>query len=280
MTHPTQTAEQLQSYIETHQSILAQGKPILASWMGGAEVMEGEAILNRSRIPTYPYPDSAARVFNYMWKYSDNLRSLYETPAFLEEREGIPNRTQVEQIIHTAHQANRTMLTEVESKQILTAYGIPTVETRIATSEDEAVQYAENIGYPIVLKLHSKTITHKTDVGGVQLNLPDVEAVRQAYRAIAAGVQQATGNRQQAKLSPSPDFLGVTVQPMINLKDSYELIIGSSPDPQFGPVLLFGMGGELVEVFQDRAVAIPPLTTTLARRLMEQTKIYKALKGV
>jgi len=132
------------------------------------------------------------------------------------------------------------------------------------------VAAAEDFGYPIVLKLHSKTITHKTDVGGVQLNLRDADAVRAAFRTIESSVRQRAG---------AEHFQGVSVQPMIKL-DGYEIIIGSSLDPQFGPVLLFGTGGQLVEVFKDRALALPLLNTTLARRMMEQTKIYTALKGV
>jgi acetyltransferase len=133
------------------------------------------------------------------------------------------------------------------------------------------VKAANQIGYPVVLKLYSETITHKTDVGGVQLNLGSAEAVERAFRAIQASVTEKAGPQH---------FQGVTVQPMIKLKDAYELIIGSSLDPQFGPVLLFGTGGQLVEVFKDRALGLPPLNTTLARRMMEQTKIYSALKGV
>ncbi|MFM8320046.1 MAG: GNAT family N-acetyltransferase, partial [Chloroflexota bacterium] len=126
------------------------------------------------------------------------------------------------------------------------------------------------IGYPVVVQLNSETITHKTDVQGVQLNLKDEKTVRDAYETIRAAVTEKHG---------AEHFQGVTVQPMAKL-DGYELIIGSSPDPQFGPVLLFGMGGQLVEVFKDSALALPPLNTTLARRMMERTKIYKALKGV
>jgi acetyltransferase len=264
MTDPTQTAEQLKPYAHA-------GKPILASWMGGAEVMAGESILNRAGIPTYPYPDSAARVFSYMWQYSYNLRGLYETPM-LADGDGKPDRALAEQIVAQVHQAGRTLLTEVESKQLLAAYGIPVVETKTATSEEEAVQGAEAIGYPVVLKLLSETITHKTDVGGVQLNLADAHAVRRAYQSIEASVREKAGAQH---------FQGVTVQPMVQIgQDSYELILGSSLDPQFGPVLLFGLGGQLVEVFKDRALALPPLNTTLARRMMEQTRIYTALQGV
>jgi acetyltransferase len=270
MTDPTQTAEQLKSYLR-EQTTATYGKPILASWMGGAEVMAGEAILNSASIPTYPYPDSAARVFTYMWQYSYNLRGIYETPVLLDEWNGLPDRQLAEQSIADVRQANRTMLTEVESKQILAAYGIPTVKACVATNATAAVDCANSLGYPVVLKLLSQTITHKTDVGGVQLNLTDAEAVRWAYDAIQTSVTEKMG---------AEHFLGVTVQPMINLDGGYELIVGSSLDPQFGPVMLFGSGGQLVEVFRDRAIALPPLNTTLARRLMEQTHIYKALQGV
>jgi acetyltransferase len=265
MTDPTKTAEQLKYGTKIH------GKPILASWMGGAGIAAGEAILNQANIPTFPYPDTAARVFNYMWRYSRNLRSLYETPSFLADSdEGAPDRAQVEEIINTARNSGRTILTEFESKQLLTAYGIPTVRTHIATSEEGAARLANATGYPVVLKLHSETITHKTDVGGVQLNLTDADAVRRAYRAIESSVRDKVG---------AEHFLGVTVQPMVKL-EGYELIIGSSLDPQFGPVLLFGSGGQLVEVYKDRALALPPLNTTLARRMMERTRIHTALKGV
>ena len=265
MTDPTLTAEQMKRYATT------TGKPILASWMGGAEVATGQTILNRAGIPTFSYPDTAARVFDYMWQYVSNLRGIYETPLpALEPGKDGPDRVLATKMVETARQSGRILLTEVESKQLLAAYGIPTVETRVARSENEAVACAEVIGYPVVLKLFSETITHKSDVGGVQLNLPDADAVRRAYQNIASAVR--------AKASAA-DFLGVTVQPMISL-DGYELILGSSLDLQFGPVLLFGSGGQLVEVYRDRAFALPPLTTTLARRLIEQTRVFSALQGV
>lgn len=271
MTDPTQTAERFKSFVETQNPTSARGKPILASWMGGAEVLAGEAILNRANIPTYTYPDSATRVFTYMWQYSYNLRGIYETPVLLEEWNGLPNRALVEQAIATARQTGRTILTEQESKQILAAYGIPVVQVCVATSPAAAVDCANSLGYPVVLKLYSRTITHKTDVGGVQLNLMDADAVQWAYQAIETSVREKVG---------AEHFLGVTVQPMVKIDSGYELIVGSSLDPQFGPVLLFGFGGQLVEIFRDRAIALPPLNTTLARRMMEQTRIYKALKGV
>jgi acetyltransferase len=277
MTDPTQTAEQLKPYAQI------PGKPILASWMGGAEVTAGETILNRQRIPTYRYPDTAARVFSYMWQSNYNLRGIYETPVLpaVDPNSGIPDQNLVKNIISTARQDGRKILTEFESKQILAAYGIPVVATCVAKSEDAAVKCADSIGYPVVVKLYSHIITHKTDVGGVQLNIRDADGVRQAYRTIKVSVQEKLEKDPHYSLSThnSALFLGVTVQPMVKT-DGYELIIGSSIDPQFGPVLLFGAGGQLVEVFQDRAIALPPLNTTLARRMMEHTKIYKALKGV
>uniref|UniRef100_UPI0037C5C75D bifunctional acetate--CoA ligase family protein/GNAT family N-acetyltransferase n=1 Tax=Oscillatoria salina TaxID=331517 RepID=UPI0037C5C75D len=268
MTDPTQTAKQFVQMLENDS---LPTKPILASWMGGTGILTGEEILNDARIFTLPFPDTAADVFNSMWRYAYNLRGLYETPVLpREDGENAPNRAKVKEIIDRVRQSNRTLLTEFESKQLLSAYKIPTVDTRIATSPEEAVQLADKIGYPVVLKLYSETITHKTDVGGVRLLLQDAETVSKAYQAIENSVAEKVG---------SEHFLGVTVQPMLNL-EGYELIIGSSLDPQFGPVLLFGTGGSLVEVFKDRSLALPPLNTTLARRMMEQTKIYTALQGV
>jgi acetyltransferase len=265
MTDPTKTAEVLVPYAQTF------GKPIIATWMGGNEVAPGEAILNKASIPAFPYPDTAARMFDYMARYSENLRSLYETPMSVNgEDDGPLDREKAAQIISEVRSSGRTILTEYESKQLLACYGIPTVETRIAKSREEAVEAADSIGYPVVLKIHSETITHKTDVGGVQLDLADAEAVRNAYDGIKRSVAEKAG---------AEHFLGVTVQPMAKV-EGYELILGSSIDPQFGPVLLFGLGGQLVEVFKDRSLALPPLTTTLARRMMERTLIYTALKGV
>jgi acetyltransferase len=264
MTDPTRTAELLAPFAHS------TGKPVLASWMGGADVEAGANLLREAGIPTFPYPDTAASMFNYLWRYDESLRALYETPTLGDDEESQLNRSLAGDIVGKARSEGRTLLTEFESKQVLAAYGIPITETRIAETADAAAAAADSIGYPVVVKLHSNTITHKTDVGGVQLNLGDAAAVREAYRSIQAAVLERKGPGH---------FDGVTVQPMINYS-GYELIIGSSIDPQFGPVLLFGMGGQLVELFRDRALALPPLTTTLARRMIEQTKIYGALKGI
>ena len=194
MTEPERTAEELRSLGTSAR------KPILASWMGGARVAAGEAILNEAGIPTFAYPDTAARMFHAMWRYSDNLRALYETPALPDDGPGSgPNRQAVEVVMAGARQAGRTSLDEHEWRQILAAYGIPVV-----------------------------------------------------------------------------DLLGGAVQPA-SAGDGYELIVGSSVDPRLGPILVFGTGGRLMEIAADRALALPPLNSTLARRMMEQTRISKAL---
>lgn len=262
MTNPTLIAEHLKPYAKS------LGKPVLASWMGGNSVAAGEEILNQCGIPSFAFPDTAVRAFNYMWKYSYNLKGIYETPVLGASHE--PDRDRAKSIIDSVKKSGRTILTEYESKKLLEAYGIPTTATEIAATEADAVKWADKIGYPVVLKLYSLTITHKTDVGGVILNLRDADAVRKAFNQIKNAVTEKAG---------AEHFQGVTVQPMAKL-DGYEIILGASIDPQFGPVLLFGTGGQLVEVFKDKALALPPLNTTLARRMMEQTKIYKALKGV
>lgn len=261
MTDPTKTAEAIEKFAHLD-------KPVLASWMGAGSVEKGDAILSASGIPTFEYPDMACKTFASMWSHSYNLKGIYEVPTLphdfhVEEKK-------VEAIIQQALKEKRTILDEYESKKILEAYHIPTVPTRVAKSAEEAVQIAKEMSFPIVLKLYSRTITHKTDVGGVKLNLSTLESVKKAYEEIHASVKKIAGEEH---------FQGVTVQPMIKL-DGYELILGSTVDEQFGPVLLFGSGGQLVEVYKDQALGLPPLTTTLARRMMEQTKIYHALHGV
>ncbi len=264
MTDPTATAEALKSYAKTYD------KPILASWSGGKEVAAGEAILNKAGIPTFEYPDDAAQAFTYMWQSMANLNTLYETPSLADEDGSTVDREKAKAIIDHVRETGRDLLTEAESKQLLAAYGIPTTPTLIATKAKEAGKMAAELGFPVVVKLHSETITHKTDVGGVKLNLQNAAEVENAFKEIQKSVTEKAG---------AEHFLGVTVQPMVKV-EGYELIVGSSIDPQFGPVMLFGTGGQLVEVFKDRALGLPPLNTTLARRMIERTKIYKALKGV
>ena len=267
MTDCTGTAEKLKAFGHI------EGKPVLASWMGGKDVAEGEANSERApasrpfRIPTPPR--ACSRPCGVMRTISARL---YETPVPSADADDLESgRAKAAALIESVRKTGRTIFTESESKELLACYNIPTVVTKVAKTENEAVKLAKEIGYPIVLKLYSETITHKTDVGGVQLNLKDEADVKRAFKAIKTACTEKAGAKH---------FQGVTVQKMIKLSEGYEIILGSSIDPQFGPVLLFGMGGQLVEVFKDKALALPPLNTTLARRMMETTKIYHALKGV
>lgn len=262
MTEPTQIAERLVPFAGLGE------KPILASWMGGPLVSPGEDILNRAGIPTFRYPDAAAKAFAEMWRNALNLQQLYETPASAAP-DGVIDRQRARSIISDVRKSGRKLLTEAEAKQVLEAYAIPTVQTYTAGNEDEAVMHATKIGYPVVIKLWSSTLTHKSDVGGVVLDLHDAAAVREAFRRVRLASDRA---------GASSGFLGVTVEPMIR-HQGYELIVGSSMDAQFGPVLLFGQGGVLVETANDSALALPPLTDALARRMISETRIYKALLG-
>lgn len=259
MTDPTATAEIFKKFSNFN------GKPILTSWMGRSSVEKGIEILNQANIPTFEYPDDAAATFGAMWRYSQNIQALYQMPKedFVFDPSLNNKKEKMQKLIAAS---DRSLLDEFESKNLLSAYGIPVVKTVIANAEDEAVFAADEIGYPVVLKLFSKTITHKTEVGGVKLNLRNEEAVREAFSEIQKNV-------------PKEHFQGVTVQKMIKL-EGYELIVGSTVDPQFGPTLLFGSGGQLVEVYKDSALGFPPLNRTLARFLMKKTKVYEALKGV
>jgi acetyltransferase len=262
MAESTLTAERICEFSRV------KGKPVLASWMGGESVGGGESVLSKAGIPVYAYPDTAARVFCFMWEYAENLHALYETPSLSEHSvESESHREKVARIIAEAREEGRTLLTSLEAKKILVAYGIPVVETHLALSEEAAVEFARQIGAPVALKLHSKTITHKAQVGGVKLNVCGANAVKKAWRAI----RYALVNEE--------DFSGVLVQPMMDLASGYELILGSSTDPHFGPVLMFGAGGRFVEVSRDRVLGLPPLNATLARRIMERTCIYDALVG-
>lgn len=264
MTDPIGTAKALQTH--TH----IPGKPILASWMGGDYVTEGAKLLDQMGIPTFPYPDNAAKVFATMWKYTKNLHNVSQQSITDIEEDFTKARATVQKIIQSIREEKRTLVTEEESKKILSAYGIPIVQTIHARTEEEAAQIAEKLGFPVVVKLHSTTITHKSDVGGVKLSLSTTDEVQAAYREILNSVTKRKGKEH---------FEGVTVQRMITAK-GHEIILGSIVDPQFGPVLLFGSGGKYVEVYKDKALALPPLNRSPAKELMMQTKIYQILKGV
>ena len=262
MTDPTETARQLIPLARSAH------KPILVSWLGGGDVREGRHILDLAGFPHFDSPEAAVQAFLHMVQYRRNQELLYEVPEALPEQDS-RDSIRVRNIIDGVQREQRTLLTEPEAKQVLAAYGIPVTPTIACRTAEEALDAARQTGFPVVLKLLSKTITHKTDVGGVQLDLRDESAVRSAFDTIQAKLAQ----RGQADA-----FDGVSVQPMVRA-GGYELIIGSSVDRQFGPVILFGAGGVLVEVLQDRSLALPPLNRALARRLMERTRIFQALRG-
>jgi acetyltransferase len=263
MTDPTETARQLVPFARS------TGKPVLGCWLGGELVRPGRDILGRAGIPTFDSPEAAIRAFLHMVQYKRNQELLYERPMALPQ-DWQPNSVRVRQVIEAARAEKRTLLNEAEAKEILAAYGLPVVPAVPCRTMSEAVAAARKTGYPVVVKLLSSVVTHKSDVGGVRLNLADEADVCAAFEAIRNGLYRR--NMPEA-------FDGVTVQAMIRDR-GYELIIGSTVDRQFGPVILFGAGGVLVEVFHDRALGLPPLNRNLARRLMQQTKIYQALGGV
>ena len=268
MTDPKEVANRIKKYVKQ------TDKPVLASWMGADRVKEGWRLLSEENMPTFEYPDNACKTFGKMWQYSYNLLSIYETPSKdvidVDESKLLKRNKLTHEYLDKVIANKRTLLDEVESKEFLEAYNIPTVPTKVAKNVDEAVELAQKMGFPVVLKLYSRTITHKKEVGGVKLNINNKDAVKKAYDQIYHSIKIGPGLKH---------FQGVTVQPMIKL-DGYEIILGSSIDPLFGPTVLFGAGGSLVEVFKDSALGLPPLNHTLAQRVMEQTKIFEALKGV
>jgi len=241
-------------------------KPVLAAWMGGAGVAEGAAALERAGIPTYSYPELAVASFNYLWHYDENFRALYETPA--SPAGDMHDRVAAQAAIDDALRAGRVSLTPRECERLARAYAIPLVPKTEAGTADDAVAAANSCGYPVAVKLLSAVVTHKTDVGGVRLNVLDTGGVRDAFTSIRASVTDRAG---------ASAFDGVIVEPMVTGTDGIELLLGSAIDPQFGPMIVFGLGGTLVEVFHDRGIGLPPLNGTLAKLLMESTRAYGAL---
>ncbi len=243
-------------------------KTLLTSFMGYEDVADANLLLSQNGIPTYSTPEQAVATYMYMYQYERNLKLLYETPEELPV-DSVPPKRPLMVIMKSAAKENREILTEVEAKQLLEYYNIPVAKTLVAKTIDEAVWSASQICYPVVLKILSPQIVHKTDVGGVILDINSEKDLRKAFDDI---IQRAKEHYPEAEIQ------GVTVQPMIK-KKGYEVILGSKTDSLFGPIILFGMGGIGVELFKDFAIGIPPLNQTLARRIMEGTKVYQLLKG-
>jgi len=240
-------------------------KPILTVWMGENEVEEARRIFYENDVSTYPTPEKAIKTYMYMYKYKRNLELLYETPEELSV-DLSPPKSHLKLIIRKAVAEGRTNLTQAEIDKFFDAYRIPRPEARLAKNEDEAATVASRLGYPVVLKVASPDIVHKTDVGGVVVGINSEENIRKEYRAMMESIKKAA---PQAKVD------GVYVQKM--KKFDYELILGARKDKDFGAVILFGQGGIGVEFYRDFSTALPPLNQTLARRLMEETKVYRAI---
>ncbi|MCW4006134.1 MAG: bifunctional acetate--CoA ligase family protein/GNAT family N-acetyltransferase [Candidatus Bathyarchaeota archaeon] len=243
-------------------------KTILTSFMGYGAVQDANSLFNANNIPTYSTPEQAVKAYMYMHQYQRNVELIYETPEELSLDASPPKRP-IMVILRNAASEDREVLTEDEAKRILKYYNFPVVKTAVANNVDEAIMYSRQMGYPVVLKILSPQIVHKSDAGGVILNVHSDAEVREAFDTL---IQRATA------YNPEAQIIGVTVQPMVQ-KKGYEVIIGGKTDPIFGPVILFGMGGVGVELFKDYSIGLPPLNTTLIRRMMEETKVYKLLKG-
>lgn len=263
--NPTEIAK---SIVELCKDVKYRYKTILTSFMGKQEVDEANQIFNENNIPTYSTPEQAVKTYMYMYQYKRNLELLYETPGELPVDSAPPKRP-LTVIMRNAALENREILNEIEAKQLLEYYNIPVVKTFVASSPDEAANYALQIGYPVVVKVLSPQIVHKTNAGGVILDIGSEVQLREAYDTVI---------RRAKDYNPNAEIQGVTIQPMIK-SQGIEIILGAKTDPLFGPVVLFGMGGVGVEFFRDVSIGLPPLNQTLARRLMEETKVYNLLKG-
>ena len=264
MTDPTATAEVVGK-------VASQGhKPVLTCWMGGRVVAEGVQLLNEAAIPTYSTPEKAVRAFMHLVSYARNLSILHETPRDIPLEFSL-GRRRLRGVFNTIFSEGGEVFSENVSKAFLEAYEIPVTRPQIARTADEAVEVAvRQLGYPVVMKIHSPQITHKSDVGGVVLNLTSEDALRAAFQKITT---------QAKEKRPDAEIVGVTVQKMVVYPNSFELILGAKKDPVFGAVIMVGMGGTAAEVFRDRALGLPPLNEALTRRMLESLKSWPLLQG-
>ena len=262
MTDPAEVARAMA------ESLKDRPYPVFAAWMGGKDVEEGIEILNQGGIPTYSTPERAVRAFMYLYHYFRNLEMLQEIPSRLPQLVE-PDEEAARHIVQEGLKREKGILTEVESKRLLACYGVKVNPTEQASSAEEAVELARQIGYPVVMKVHSAEITHKTEAGGVKVDLQNEEDIRKAYDEIIEGARA---------YNPDAAGVGVSLQPMIRNPD-VEILLGAKRDEIFGPVVLFGLGGIFAEILEDRSLGLPPLNQTLARRLMEDTRVFRILKG-
>ena len=244
-------------------------KPMLVAFPGEESVYHARQILNRNNVPAYSSPEEAVESYMHLYEYARNLQLLYETPEELDIKPSLSDQKKLKNILSNVLKQNRTLLNEKESKEFIEMYGIKTTKPLIAKSENEVVKIAEKVGYPVVMKIQSSDISHKSDAGGVVLDIQCEQPLRKAYKNMIKNVKEKF---------PEAKIDGVTIQKMIKNKGS-ELIIGSKKDPVFGSVILFGMGGIYTELFKDKAIGFPPLNQVLAQRIIEKTKAAKLLNG-
>jgi acetyltransferase len=263
MTRPLEVAEAVIEAADQHQ------KPIVTSWMGGPQVEPARQAFRSAKIPTFNTPEAAVDAFHYLASYKANQKLLLQTPGRLPLDHEEPNTEAARLIIESALSDKRSVLTEPESIALLEAFGIPTVRNGIARSAEEALILAVSMGFPVAMKIYSEDISHKSDVGGVALDIGNAADVRGAYHGLMDRVHKA---RPEAALQ------GVTVEQMLRTPNGREVMIGVINDPVFGPVISFGAGGTWVEVMKDVAVALPPINRRLARDLISRTKIATMLE--
>lgn len=249
--------------------IKATSRTVLSCMLGGTMVAPARQVFNRAGIPTYDTPEKAVHGFMQIVQYRRNQDTLMEVPAQLP-LSSTPRRARVREIVAQALAAGQTVLGECRSKEILAAYGIPVATTRMAADVEEALAVAADIGYPVALKIHSPDIAHKSDVGGVALDLDNPGILRTAAAAMEKRVR---------KMRPDALIDGFTVQQMARRPQSHELIVGVTTDSAFGPVILVGQGGISVEVTADHAIGLPPLNMVLARDMLSRTRVSKLLAG-
>ena len=262
MTNPAEVAEALIGALENKSYI------VLASWMGGRDVERGIHILNSAGIPTYDTPEQAIKSFMYLCHYTENLKLLQEIPPKIT-RELQFDRTTARSLIEKGLKRKSGLLTEFESKKLLEAYGIPVNRTEMVASKEEAPDIARRLGFPLAMKISSPDISHKSEADGVQLDLRTESQLQEAFEKIMNGAKRH---------NPEAGIQGVTLQPMI-MRPEAELLVGAKKDPDFGPVILFGLGGIQAEIIGDRNIGLVPLNRLLARRLMEGTKAFALLEG-
>jgi acetyltransferase len=263
MTEPTETARQFA------RGVAKARKPVLAAWMGSRSVAEARDLLNQRGIPTLHTPEQAVRSFLHLTAYARNLQTLYETPRAVPLPFGA-SKQQRRVAISQALARGRVTLTESASKSVLAVYQIPVIQTLEARSLSQAEECAAAIGYPLVMKVLSPDVTHKTDVHGVQLNLQSIDDVRRAYQQILDCVRRAR---------PDAVIEGVTLQRYVAAPYGLELILGSRRDPVLGPVMMIGLGGIATELHRDCSFELPPLDERLARRMLEQLRCWPLLSG-